>query len=54
MIDIDEYLERTERIATECVNLTDYVAKVLGDRYTNGDQTVVECVDFRSTALSDT
>ena len=53
MIEIDEYLERTERIATDLVDATDYVAKVLGDRYASGDSTVIECVDFRSKMLSD-
>lgn len=52
MIDLDEYLERVARTASEIVNLTDYTAKVLGDRHKNGDQTIVECVDFRSTVLS--
>jgi hypothetical protein len=52
MIDLDEYLERVARTASEIVNLMDYAAEVLGDRHKNGDQTVVECVDFRSTVLS--
>ncbi|CUT12649.1 hypothetical protein BF49_3729 [Bradyrhizobium sp.] len=52
MIDLDQYIERIARIAGEYVDLTDYAAKVLGDRYGNGDQTVIECVDFRRTMLT--
>ena len=52
MIDIDGYLERVARIASEIVDLTDYAANVLGGRYKNGDGPVVECVDFRRTMLT--
>lgn len=52
MIDLDEYLERIARIGGECVDLTDYAAKFLGDRYGSGDQTVIECADFRRTMLT--
>lgn len=52
MIELEEYLDRVAKIARESVDLTDYVAKVLGQRYVIGDQTIIECVDFRRTMLT--
>jgi hypothetical protein len=53
MIDLDEYLDRIARIAREIELLPDLTAYILGRRHEAGDQTVIECVDFRLSMLSD-
>jgi hypothetical protein len=53
MIDIDVYYDRVARLAREIEPLSETTFEILGSRHGAGERTVVDCVDFRRTMLSD-